>query len=137
MINRRDGGSLRKPGIGLLLLLVLPFLSGVSGRTDMPIAQGHHSADHITAAAFTATQAALPGIAAPTVIADAGTFSSWRTPVRTPRADGPSSPAHGETPDRIRADDLGRGFLGYRNTLERARANTPVSYGNPPPSSLT
>ncbi|MGH7449122.1 MAG: hypothetical protein ACRELT_16235, partial [Longimicrobiales bacterium] len=122
----------------LLLVLLMPFLAGMEARTGAPVIRAYASVDLLSRPAFTAARDALPGISGPSAAAEIGSTASWRHHGRAPgaRTDAAPQPLRPDD-DRTHIGRLQRSYLHYRDAIVRARTNTPVSYGNPPPTSPT
>lgn len=132
-----------RTALASLLLLVLPLLDGsrTSARTIATSAAGPcgESADacrYIAAPPPRIPPAALSG--AGSLVEALQTTTGVKTPLRLPR--------HGDSTDtgtapaasaRCRAHQVDVLYLDHARTLLRARANVPVTYGTPPPSSLS
>ena len=128
----------------LVSLLFLPVLFGGTGGTDMPVGYAPSAIESVEAATARSAQPPLPGhmsaaaFAAPGALLEIGSADTWRTPARSGRAGEQMQPARARGGEaRTHLDRLQRSRLGFRQSLARARANEPATFGNPPPASQT
>lgn len=128
----------------LASLLFLPILFGGIGGMDMPVVHAPSAIESGEAATARGAQLPLSGhmsaaaVAAPGVLLQIGSGDSWRTPARGPRAGQQMLPPHARGSEtRTQLDRLQRSRLDFRQSLARARANEPATFGNPPPASRT
>lgn len=128
----------------LASLLFLPVLFGGTGGSDMPVEHAPSAFESVEAATARSSQLPLPGhmsaaaFAAPGVLLEVGSGDTWRTPARSGRAAQQMPPAHARDGEaRTHLDRLQRSRLDFRQSLARARANEPTTFGNPPPASPT
>src|SRR5690606_36113185 len=121
------------------LLLCVPFLGGVNVRPAVVVVVAR-AGNRATLAIATSqlTGPALPGGAAMSSLLELGSSAaSWRTPTRTSRGVAAPPGDSDSRTARARAERRDHSWLRYGHTLDRARTNVPITYGNPPPVSLT
>ena len=124
----------------LVSLLFLPVLFGGTGGTDMPVGYAPAAIESVEAARARSAQPPLPGhisaaaFAAPGALLEIGSADNWRTPARGRAVEQmlPARARGGEA--RTHLDRLQRSRLEFRQSLARARANEPTTFGNPPPA---
>lgn len=122
----------------IALLLCVPFLSGVNVRPAAFVDAGAGvERDALSIGTAHLMGPALPGAAAIGSLLELGSAAPWRTPTRT--TGGIADPLGNVEvrAARTRAACLDHSRLHYCHTLDKARTNVPITYGNPPPVSLT